>query len=369
MGSDVLHDLLVMHRLDVRHGNGGSDRVTTEGRAVVEQADLGLPDVLEERPAHDDPTERKIGTRDPFGEGDHVGDYPEAFAAEEVTEATKRTDDLVSTQQHAVFVADAAEFLPVTVRRHKAATAVLDRFSDDQGNGFGPLGEDHVLDGLGARKNIGGVAVGVANVAWAVPEHRQEVLAELRHAGDRKGGDGGAVVAPFSRDDLVTALVATSDVVVAGELECRLDGFGTRRHEEDVLEVTGSDVGDHRRRLAHRLVREAPVRVERHALHLLARLGGKITAAVAEVRAEEPGETIEVALALGIGDITTFGVIHHDEVVGVPGRPLGEVWHDMRLRSLAKIHSCPPLESPDRSPLALEDLAVWADWLTIQQES
>ena len=69
-------------------------------------------------------------------------------------------------------------------------------------------------------------------------------------------------------------------------------------------------------------MREAPVRVERHALHLLARLGGKITPAVAEVRAEEPGETIEVALALRIGDITTFGVIHHDEVVGVPGRPL-----------------------------------------------
>ena len=88
MGSDVLHDLLVMHRLDVRHGNGGSDRMTTEGRAVVEQADLGLPDVLEERSPHDDPTERQIGTRDPFGEGDHVGDYPEAFAAEEVTEAT-----------------------------------------------------------------------------------------------------------------------------------------------------------------------------------------------------------------------------------------------------------------------------------------
>ena len=45
------------------------------------------------------------------------------------------------------------------------------------------------------------------------------MLAELRHAGDRKGGDGGAVVAPFSRDDLVAALVAASDVVVAGELE------------------------------------------------------------------------------------------------------------------------------------------------------
>ena len=169
MGSDVLHDLLVMHRLDVRHGNGGSDRMTTEGRAVVEQADLGLPDVLEERPPHDDPTERQIGTRDPFGEGDHVGDHPEAFAAEEVTEATKRTDDLVSAQQHAVFVADAAEFLPVTVRRHEAATAVLDRLSDDQGNGFGPLGEDHVLDGLGARQSVG-VSPWVLRT-WRGPSH------------------------------------------------------------------------------------------------------------------------------------------------------------------------------------------------------
>ena len=51
----------------------------------------------------------------------------------------------------------------------------------------------------------------------------------------------------------------------------------------------------------------------------------------ATFRAEEPGETVEVALALGIGDITAFGVIHHDEVVGVPGRPLGEVRHDVRL--------------------------------------
>ena len=51
-----------------------------------------------------------------------------------------------------------------------------------------------------------------------------------------------------------------------------------------------------------------------------------------EQAAAAPQQTIPFdESTLGIGDITAFGVIHHDEVVGVPGRPLGEVRHDVRL--------------------------------------
>ena len=96
----------------------------------------------------DHTTQWLVGRGHALGEGDHVRHHAHAFASEPVPEPAERRDDLDSHQQHAVPVADAAQFLPVADRWNEGPAPVLNRLSDDHGHRLGPLGQDHVLDCL-----------------------------------------------------------------------------------------------------------------------------------------------------------------------------------------------------------------------------
>ena len=304
---------------------------------MVEEADLGVPNRVDERLADDDATKRLVGAGHALGEGDHVGNDIEAFAASEVTQAAKGIDDFVGVQQDAVLVAQLAELLPVAIGRHNRAPAVLYWLRADHGNGFGALGQDHGFHCLDAGQVGCGaafgdfVAAGVHDVAGAVPQHGLEVSFELWDARYGERSEGGAVIGPFPSDDLVPLSVALTQVVVASELDRGLDRFGTAADEEHFVQIAGSALGDHGCRFDSGWVREAPDWEEGQLLHLLHCRGSKIGPAVAHIGAEQPGKTVEVLVAVGIPDVTAFAPINHRVIVGGPRRAFRKVRHQVSL--------------------------------------
>ena len=100
--------------------------------------------------------------------------------------------------------------------------------------------------------------------------------------------------------------------VLARELPRRLDGLGAARDEEDAVEVAGGQRGDLARKLDRARVRVGPVRVEGQLTHLLERrLADLLAVSVAEVDREEPGECVEVALAVDVLEVAA--VAAHDD--------------------------------------------------------
>ena len=146
------------------------------------------------------------------------------------------------------------------------------------------------------------VAVRVRHVEH-VRHERLERRAQLGAAGERERAHGGAVVGHAAGDRLPAPLAAGA-VVLAGELPGRLGGLRPAGHEERAVEVARSELGQLRGQLDRARVGEGPVDRERQLAHLrggrLAHLGA---VAVADVHAEQPGERVEVALAVRVLEV------------------------------------------------------------------
>jgi hypothetical protein len=100
--------------------------------------------------------------------------------------------------------------------------------------------------------------------------------------------------------------------ILARELPRRLDRLGAARDEEDAVEVAGRKRRDLRCELDRARVRVGPVRVEGQFPHLLERrLADLLAEAVAEVDGEEPGERVEIALAVRVLEIAAVSA--HDD--------------------------------------------------------
>ena len=230
---DIIEDLFVLHGPHVGHGDGGSDRMAAKRRSVIEEAGLGVPHGLDQRASNHHAAKWLIGTGHALREGDHVWYNTETFTTGEVAQTTECIDDLVGAQQDPVLVAQPAQFLPITSGWHYTATSVLHRLSDNQRNGLGALGQDPCLDGLDACKVSGGsafrnlIVAGIHDMVHAVPHHGGKDFFEFGDAGHGQSAQGGAVIGPLARDDLVTARVALAHVIVTSKLEGRLDCFGT----------------------------------------------------------------------------------------------------------------------------------------------
>ena len=108
------------------------------------------------------------------------------------------------------------------------------------------------------------------------------------------------------------ACAAAHGEVLPGELPGRLDRLRAAGEEEDTVEVAGRERGDLGRELDRARVRVRPVRVEGQLAHLLERrLADLLAVAVAEVDGEEPGERVEVALAVDVLEVAA--VAAHDD--------------------------------------------------------
>ena len=200
---------------------------------MIKEASFGVPHGFDERASNHHAAERLIGTGHALGKRDHVWHHTETFTTGEVAQTPESIDDLVGAQQDPVLVAQLAQFLPITSGWDYTATSVLHRLSDNQRNGLGALGQDPCLDGLDACQVSGGsarrnlVVAGVHDMVHAVPHHGGEDFFEFGDAGHSQSAQGGAVIGPLARDDLVTACVALAHVIITSELEGRLDCFGT----------------------------------------------------------------------------------------------------------------------------------------------
>ena len=96
-----------------------------------------------------------------------------------------------------------------------------------------------------------------------------------------------------------SAALAARLVVLARELPRRLDRLGAAGDEEDAVEVAGRERRDLVRELDRARMRVRPVRVEGQLAHLLERrLPHLLAVGVADLHREEPGERVEVALAV-----------------------------------------------------------------------
>ncbi len=333
-------EVLALEDVEVGEGDGGGDRVAGEGEAVGEGGGA-----LHERCRHlvgsDHAAHRRVGRGQPLRHRDHVGDVAEAFAAEVVAEPAPGADHLVGDHQHVVLVADLAHPLEVAVGRDETAAGVLDRLEDHGGDRLRSLEDDPLLDRVrrpGRLALLGpAVDVGVGDVAAARGE-RFELSPQLGDPGRRERPQRGAVVGDLAGDHLVLLTFAMHAVVVAGQLQRRLDRLATAGGEEDAVEVGWGQRGDPRGEFDRPRVGVAPERVEVELFDLARRRFAVLGATVAGVDAEQSGEAVEVALAVLVEDVTALGAgDDRDLVLGRVAAHPREVHPEMSAGQLLKL--------------------------------
>ena len=221
-------------------------------------------------------------------------------------------------RQDPVAVADLAHALPVALGRRERAAGVLHRLHDHHGDGLGPACWMHRLEileqergelGLGLlRRTV--VAVRVVDVD-DVRHERLEGRLQRGDAVDRERAHGRPVVGDPPRDRLPAALAA-GRVVLARELPGRLDGLRAAGDEEDAVQVARRDARRPRRRARSRAGARSSSSCRRAARAAAPRgLADLVAEAVADVDGEEPGERVEVALAVDVLEVAA--VAAHDD--------------------------------------------------------
>ena len=196
-----------------------------------------LPDLVRD----DDAGQRRVGRGQALGDGDQVGLDAVVVGAEHRAEPAEAGDDLVGDQQHVVFLQHRLDLLPVAGRRRHDAAGAEDRLADEGGDRVRPLGQDHLLELVGAVLRellLAHRAVGAAEIIGrlGVQDRRArqvEGVVEEVEAGQRAGHDARAVIAAPARDDLLLLGPAEHVVVVPDQLDVGLVGVGAGQAEID----------------------------------------------------------------------------------------------------------------------------------------
>ena len=277
-----------------------------------------LEERLHDRVAGDHRADRGVRRGEPLGGDDEIGPDVVALRAEPGAEAAVGADHLVGAQQDAVAVTDLADALPVSGRRGVRAARVLHRLHDHHRHCLGTRAENRLLEirqqeagelllGL-LRRTV--VAVRVPDVD-RVRDERLERSLQSGDAVDRERSHRRSVVGDPARDRLPAPLAACR-VVLAGELPRRLDRLGAAGDEEHPVEIARCEAGDLCRQLDGAGMGVRPVDVERQLSHLRrGRLAHLLAEAVADLDAEEPGERVEIPLAVKILEIAAVPAHDH----------------------------------------------------------
>jgi hypothetical protein len=141
------------------------------------------------------------------------------------------------------------------------------------------------------------------------------------------------VIAAPARDDLLLLGPAEDVVVIPDELDVGLVGVRPAKAEIDPAHVIGRAVHDHLGQRDRGLGAVADIGV---VIGQFARLRGDglghLLAAIADVHAVEPGEGIEQAVAVAVGDEDAFAA--GDDPVRVSPRANGQDgWRDEKVES------------------------------------
>ena len=165
--------------------------------------------------------------------------------------------------------------------------------------------------------------VGVGDVA-RVDRRRAERLLVARDPGERERAERDAVVGDVAGDRLEPLGLAVGDVVLAGELPGGLDRLGAAGGEEHAVDAVGRQPGEPVGELERRRMRRAPDRAEGELLQLLGRDGAHLLAVgVADLRAEQARETVDVAVAVRVEDVGALAAFDdHQLLAAGPKLPL-----------------------------------------------
>jgi hypothetical protein len=125
-------------------------------------------------------------------------------------------------------------------------------------------------------------------------------------------------------------------VVVASQLQRRLDRLRAAGGEEDAVEVAWGECGEPGGQLDRPRVRVAPQRVEVELFHLTRGGIGQLGAAVAGVDAEEAREAIEVAVAVVVVDVAAVGAGDDRHLLALIGAHASEVEPEVALGEILK---------------------------------
>ena len=235
----VLEDALVLEHVEVRERDGGAHGVPAEGEPVRERVGA-LAERLGDAVGGDHRAHRRVGGGQALGRGDDVGLVAELLARRSSAEAAPRADDLVGDEAGR------------RTRRRSRARAGSSRAAGRSSRpSSAPARGSRTTTVSGPSKWIRSriVSARLLGAAAAAPvgvrvghvrragEQRLERLARGRDAGGAQRAERRAVVGELARDDLVAAGVAGELVVLAGELERRVDGLRAAAGEEDAVEV------------------------------------------------------------------------------------------------------------------------------------
>ena len=293
---------------------------------------------------------RRVGGGEALRGRDDVGLVAVAPGAEPVAEPAPGADDLVGDQQDAVLVADLADLLEVALGREEAAARVLDGLEDHAGDGLRALPLDPLADRLGRVVGLRAVRVRVGDVGGA-GEQRLERAAGAREPGRGQRAHGRAVVGELAGDDLVAAALAVELVVLAAELEGRVDRLAAAAREEDAVEVAGGEPRDAGGELDRPRVRVAPVRVEAELLALVGAGLGDLGAAVADVHAVQRGQAVEEAAPVLVEDVAALALDDDGHLVGrVVAAHRGEVHPQVLARQVLHVAGREVLDGRHPSP-------------------
>ena len=229
---------------------------------------------------HGDGAHRHVGRGDSLGHGDGGGRDAERLRAPPIARARKAADHLVGDEGDVVLGQHRLHLGEIGLGGNEHAARAHHRLGDEGGDRVRPLLLDHRLEVPGEAGRVlllglagFGIFAVVRTIGVEDARHRQvEVGVEDRQPRQAGGGNGGAVVGPLARDDLLLLRPPDRVVVVPGNLDLRVVGLRARVGEEDLggrsrghrLDLLGQCDG--------RLVAAAAEQVrERKTLHLLAR--------------------------------------------------------------------------------------------------
>ena len=330
----VLDDFDALVDLDGLERDGAGKRMAGVGEAVGEHALLAalLQQPLVDGLRNGDGAQRHVGRGDGLGHGHGGGLDVERLRAPPVSRARKAADHLVGDEGDVVLGQHRLHLLEIGLGRNEHAAGAHHRLGDEGGNRLRPFGFDQRLEASGETGGILLLALtglGILAVVRAVGVedacHRQvEVGVEHGEARQAGSGDGGAVIGVLARDDLLLLRAPHRVVVVPGDLDLGVVGLRAGVGEEHLgggcgrqgLELLGERNG--------RLVAAAAEQVrEGEARHLLACGLDELRVAVAEPRAPQPGQALDVSLAGVVVDVDAFAALQYQRPRAAVGQEVG----------------------------------------------
>ena len=182
---------------------------------------------------------RHVGAGDALRERHQVGLHVVEAGSEPSAQTTKAGDHFIGDEQHVMLVENLLDLLEIAFRWADRGGRAHHRLGDERADGLGILALDQLVEVLGQALGI--IQLRLAGIGAPVVmrlvrvdheiQRQAEGLVHDRQARQAGTHDGHAVIAHLAGDDLALLGLATENLVVPGELDVAVIGFGARACE------------------------------------------------------------------------------------------------------------------------------------------